>query len=91
LDKQQKQQPSRAYGAEEEEAEDIYTGGHLLASVNTQTPVQQRFGRAECRIKEGGFPLEHPDEIKAHWVGQAENEGEKNDIFQPAHKIVNVE
>jgi hypothetical protein len=24
-------------------------------------------------------------------VGQAENEGEKNDIFQPAHKIVNEE
>jgi hypothetical protein len=70
LGEEQKEQPSRAYGAKERETQGIYTSGHLLAWVDPQPAVQKRFDRAEWSVKKGGLPLEYPDQIKAHRPGQ---------------------
>ena len=49
---------------------------------------RSEFDRAEYGIEEGGLPLEHACQIKADRPRQSDDEREKDEVFQPAHRIL---
>ena len=57
-------------------------------AVDSQPPVETRFGRAEYAIEEGRLPLEHAGEIKSHGPSQPDDEPEKNEVLHPAHGLI---